>query len=283
MTGGDLPGAGGWKKANGGLSWVLVGLFFLALPGFVPFAKAVYQRSTGEELPSGPGWVTIEGYVNGTDKDAVKVTKTEELYVLTYGLPVLLAGFTITIGRLTCGAVPRDSGAKGLFAFGGMFTLLAVTGLVTYVVCSKYKFAEVAGYGWYAFALCATVAEFWFLLSLGAANASLRNPAGVRGVGLLAFFLGLGLIVYLDVFHDPLLGRGDGKGSLLWGEYAKLSGRPAKPEPESPIPLAEAGAGMLGWLLLVGLYWRAVRGTKTAITKFLDSPPPSPKNAVPLV
>jgi hypothetical protein len=268
----DAPGAGGWRKARGGMGWVLAGLFFLALPGFVPFAKQVYQRSVGE-LPTGEGWITIEGVVNGKDRDSVKVSKQEEINVLAYGLPVLLGGFAITIGRLTAGAAPRDSGAKGLFAFSGMLTLLSVTGLVTYVVCQKYKFNEMAHYGWYAFALGAVVAEFWFLMALAAANGSLRNPGGVRTVGLVALVMGIGFIVYLDVFHYQ----------VGWNEYAKQTDRPKNPKPdESQVPLWEAAAGMLGWLLLIGVYWRAVRATKSAIQDHLDMPPP-PKPQVPVL
>ena len=43
--------APGWRKAKGGLFWVLIGLFFLALPGFVPFGKQVYERAV-EALPT---------------------------------------------------------------------------------------------------------------------------------------------------------------------------------------------------------------------------------------
>lgn len=266
-----LEGAGGWRKANGGLTWVLIGLFFLALPGFVPFGKQVYARSVGE-LPTDKdaGMVVIEGYINGNDKDAVKVSKLEELNALAYGLPVLLGGFALTIGRLTAGAAPRDSGAKGLYAFSGMLTLLALVGLVTHVVCLKYSFPEVAAYGLYAFAFGAIIAEFWFLLALSASNGALENPAGVRAVGLVGLIMGLGVIVYFDVF----------KYETLWTEYAKLTDRPKKPEPDSQLLLWEAGAGMLGWLLLVGVYWRAVRGTKDTIEDSLaDAAPPKPKAA----
>lgn len=258
-------GLGGWKKASGGLSWVLLGLFFLALPGFVPFAKQVYVRSVGE-LPTekDAGTVVLEGYINGNDKDAVRVSKLEEVNVLAYGLPVLLGGFALTIGRLTAGAVPRASGAKGLFAFSGMLTLLAVVGLVAHIVCLKYRFADMAAYGLYAFAFAAAIAEFWFLLGLGASNGSLQNPSGVRTVGFAALVLGLAAFVYFDAF----------KYETVWNEYVKLSERPRKPDPDSQLLLWEAAAGMLGWLILVGSYWRAVRATKSAIKEYVETAPP---------
>lgn len=257
----DQVAAGGWRKAKGGLCWVLIGLFFIALPGFVPFAKAVYERSVGELPGKEPGWVKIEGVVNTGEAGTIRTTQAEEVTVAAYGIPLVLAGFFLTIGRLTAGAAPADSGTRGLFAFSGMFTLLAVTALVAYVACDKYGFKTEAGYAKYGYTFGGAIAEFWFLVALGAAAGNLKRPKAVRTVGLLALFIGLGAICY----------------TIGWDEYTKFRDAELKKltetEREETTPLFRLGEGaaiMLGWLILIGTYWRAVKSTRLGMRKWLE-------------
>jgi hypothetical protein len=244
-----------WKKTRGGLGWVLFGLFWFALIGFVPFGKLVYERSVGP-LPDGEGWVKIDGYLN-QGQDAIVLNKREELNVLLYGVPILLGGLAVVLGRLTAGAAPRNSGAKGLFAFSGLFALLALAGFATWKVCERVAFREVAGYGWWAAIVGTGVSEFWFLLALGAAGATLRRPKAVRAVGVFALVVGIGVVLYFvgwDVYVDKV---------------GPQVGRPKTVTAGSDWQFYEEAAKMLGWLVVVGTYWRAVRGVRVAIREFI--------------
>jgi hypothetical protein len=244
-----------WRKARGGLLWVQFGLFWFALIGAVPFGKMVYERSVGE-LPKGPGWVKIDGYVNTPDRDAVQISKREEINLLAYGVPVLLGGLCLVFGRVTCGAAPRSSGAKGLFVFSGLATLVALTAALTMPVCEKSGFTQVYGYARSAVLVCLPLGEFWFLIALAAAGATLRRPAAVRSVGLFALVVGLAAAVIIA-------------GWDAWLKYGVQIGRPKVPDADWL--LYEEAAKMLGWLLVIGMYGRAVRATRWAIRDHLDS------------
>ncbi|MDB5309915.1 MAG: ssp5 [Gemmataceae bacterium] len=247
--------AAAWRKTRGGLFWVQFGLFWLALIGFVPFGKLVYERTQGP-LPDGPGWVRIDGYVNSDEADAIRISKREEIDLLAYGVPVLLGGLALVLGRVTAGAAPRNSGAKGLFAFSGLFTLIALTGLVTWVVCERFTFREVGGYARTATLVCGGVGEFWFLLALGAAGATLRRPKAVRAVGFFALVVGLAAVVV----------------TAGWDAYLKYGHEIGRPrQPDADWLFYEEAAKMLGWLLVVGTYGRAVRAVRGAIRDFLAS------------
>jgi hypothetical protein len=249
--------ASSWAKVSSGLFWVLFGLFWIALSfGFVPFGKLVYERTSGD-LPKGEGWVKIEGYVNTPGPDAVQLDKREEIDLLAYGVPVLLAGLALSMGRMTAGAAPRNSGAKGLYSFSGMFTLLSLAGLITWVTCDKLGRGDIAGYSRAAFWVFIVLAEFWFLLALSASGATLKRPKAVRAVGLYALVLGL---AYVLVTHG-------------WDMYAnkfgpQYFGRPANPDPTSEWVFYETGAMMVGFLLLIGVYWQAVAAVKRAAREF---------------
>lgn len=244
-----------WRKTRGGLFWVLFGLFWLTLIGFVPFGKMVYERSSGP-LPDGPGWVVIDGYVNSDKPDSIRTTKREEINLLAYGVPVILGGLALSLGRLTCGAAPRNSGAKGLFAFSGLFTLIALAGLLTMSVCQKVGLPDIYGHARTAAIFAGGLSEFWFLLALAAAGATLRRPKSVRAVGFFALIVGLAAAV----------------STVGWENYLKYGsdlGRPKKPDADWLF--YEEAVKMLGWLLVAGTYWRAVLGARAAIRDFLIS------------
>jgi hypothetical protein len=245
--------AASWRKTRAGLFWVGFALFWLAIIGMVPFGKTVYARSVGP-LPKGDGQVKIAGYVNDDSHNAIKINAEEELDLLLYGVPIVLGGLAMILGRLTCGAVPQNSGAKGLFAFSGLFALIAFAGLLTIPVASRAGYQEIEGYARLAAIVCGAVSEFWFLLALGACGATLRRPKAVRAVGLFALVLGLTALV-ITVGWDS------------WLKYGEDLGRPK--EPDADWLLYEEAAKMLGWVFVVGMYSRAVGGVRRAIREYL--------------
>lgn len=247
----DQLAAPGWRKTRAGLSWVLFALFLLALPGFVGFAKAVCVRA-GVDLPRGPGgdWISISGYLNSPEPNAVKVSKEQLLDAVLYGVPVFMGGLFLAFGRLTCGAAPRSSGAKGMFALSGVFTFAALAGLVFAVGCYVLLFEEEYKYARPGVLIVAAVAEFWFLTALAASGSALKRPRAARAVGLLGFFVAL-MVAF---------------ATIGWRVYEK-SYRPTPLTDDAG--LYEHAAQMLGWLLVVGLYWRAVGAVRAAISDFL--------------
>jgi hypothetical protein len=247
--------AAGWKKARAGLCWVLFGLFWLTIPGFVGFGKLIYARS-GNALPEGAGWVSIPGYVNDENvPNAIRMTKAEQLDVALYAVPVLLGGLCLTFGRLTAGAAPRSSGAGGLFACSGLFTLLGLAALVTAAACDKLLFRREYEYAGLAFLILGGVAEFWFLTGLTASGLALKRPSVARSVGTIGFLVGLAAFI-------PTLG---------WLLYTNPEWN-LRPRPlTEDWNLYEQAALMIGWLLLIGVYWRAVRGVRVAIRDSLSA------------
>src|SRR5579872_174602 len=181
----DQLAAPGWKKARGGLFWVLFALFFFALPGFVGFAKVVLPRA-GIELPTGEGW-SVPGYINSEGRGTVTMKKEFQIDVLAYGTPLLLGGLALSFGRLTCAAAPRSSGAKGMFALSGLFTFLGLVALVTAGLCHDRMliFPETYVQAGVGFIILASVAEFWFLTGLAVSGIALKRPKAARTVGFL--------------------------------------------------------------------------------------------------
>jgi uncharacterized integral membrane protein len=248
--------APGWKKVKGGLFWVLLALFFLAIPGFIGFAKVVLPRA-GIELPKGAGW-SIEGYINSEEgKGGIRMKKEDQIDILLYATPIIVAGLALSFGRLTCGAAPRSSGAKGMFAFSGLFTFLALAALVTAGVCSKKLliFDETKMQAFVGFLILGSVSEFWFLTGLAASGVSLKRPRAARAVGMIGFFFALTAAITVALEMD------------IYEKYC----RPKAPNDD--FKLGEQAALMLGWILVLGVYWRAVGSVRGAIREFLESVP----------
>jgi hypothetical protein len=260
-AGGETPeqaAARAWRKSRRGLGWVLFGLFFLALPGFAEFGKEMYHRSTGNALPSGSGgdWISIDGMINSGAK-AVSLSKQEIINVGCYVVPFVFAGLFLFLGRLRASCAPRSSGAKGLFAFSGLFTLVAFAGLGAALVCEKMADTptdipakQVSEYGAAAFLFCGFLAEFWFLTGLTASGLSLNRPKVARAVGMVAFFAALVAALM----------------TVGWEVYTREF-RAITPDSR----FYETMAFMICWLLVVGVYWRAVRSTRIAIRDFLET------------
>ena len=236
---------------------MLFGLFWLTIPGFVGFGKIVYARGVGP-LPQGEGWVSIPGYVNDdAAQNAIRMTKADQLDIALYALPVVLGGLCLTFGRLTAGAAPRNSGASGLFACSGLFTLLSLAGLVTAAACHKDRLniPDVYRYAAIGFLILAGGAEFWFLTGLTASGLALERPSVARAVGTVGFMFALAAAI-------PTVG---------WMVYTNPEWK-LRPNPlNDDWRLYEQAGLMLGWLLMIGIYWRAVRGVRVAISDWLSS------------
>ncbi|MBA4191406.1 MAG: hypothetical protein C0467_25785 [Planctomycetaceae bacterium] len=243
----------GWRKARGGMFWVLLGLLVLTIPGLVGFAKAACVKS-GVALPQGPGdgWISIAGYVNSPEPNSMKLTKEELLDVVVYGLPAVIGGLFLTFGRLTCGAVPRSCGGKGMFVLSGLFTLIAVVGLIAAFVCHKLLFSQEYQYARYAFLIATLTAEFLFLTGLAVCGMAMKRPKAARSVGMV------GLAV---AFVATL-------ATIGWMVYVNQY----QPKPVTEMAkMYEQAAVMLGWLFVVGMYWRAARNVRGAVSEYLET------------
>ncbi len=139
---------------------------------------------------------------------------------------------------------------RGLFALSGLVTLVAFISLLAYVVCEKMLFRDEVRYTYLALLICLPLAEFWFLTALTASGSSLKRPKVARAVGLIGFIVAL----------VPAL------ATVGWEQYV-LHGRPRKPDADW-LMYEQAGL-MIGWLLLIGTYWRAVRGVRVAANDFI--------------
>lgn len=246
-----------WKKTRAALCWVLLGLFFFTIPGFVGFGKVIYTRipEYGGELPKGKGWIEIPPYVNSDDANSIQMTKEDQLNVALYALPVLLGALFITFGRINAGAAPSNSGARGLFFWSGIFSLLALVGLVMATLTNP---AYLNIPDWYhsaavGFLVTASLAEFWFLTGLATSGVALKRPRTARAVGLVGLIFGLTALV----------------PTVAWPLYVSEI-RPKGDDFTDDWKFYEQAALMIGWLLLIGVYWRAVRLVREAIREFLE-------------
>jgi hypothetical protein len=249
--------APGWRKTRGGLFWVLFALLLLTIPGIVGFAKIVCERAN-VPLPHGKGFITIPGVVNDGDGVTFSMDADAQLDALAYGVPILLAGLMLSLGRMTCGSAPRSSGAKGMYAMSGLFTLVALSGLGIAAVCLKVLnyYAEVSIREIFAYAatgglIAFLASEFWFLTALAASGSSLKRPKAARSVGTLGFFVAL-LAAAATIGKEQYLLH-------------------FRPKVTDDLLMYEQAALMLSWLLLIGLYWRAVRNVRAAIRDFLET------------
>lgn len=240
--------AKGWLTVRRGLFWVQFALFWVSLLGFVGFGKMVYERAVGP-IPTGDGWLKVDGYLNTPDQNAIQLSKSDEIDLLAYGLPICMAGVALTFGRLTASGGPRNSGARGLFACGGLLTFVSFVALLATVVCDKMLFRTEGRYAYLALLILAPLAEFWFLVGLTACGSALKRPRVARAVGAVGFVFAL----------IPAL------ATVGWEQYV-ANGRPRKPDADWL--LYEQAALMIGWLILVGTYWRAVRGVRVAANDF---------------
>jgi hypothetical protein len=249
----EQAAAAGWRSVRRGLFWVQFALLWLSLVGFVGFGKAVYTRAVGE-LPAGDGatWVSIDGYVNADGPNAIKVSKAELLNLALYGGPVFLATVCVVLGRLIASGAPRNSGARSLYSLSALFALLGAVGLFGSFAFGKLLMKDEYKYTWLAFLLLTPLAEFWFLTALTASGLALKRPKAARAVGALGFVFGLTAFV-------PALG---------WDLYVE-NWRPKKPDDD--VKMYEQAALLLGWLILVGSYWRAVRSVRLGAREYLDT------------
>ncbi|HEY1190155.1 MAG TPA: hypothetical protein VGE74_21090 [Gemmata sp.] len=238
-----------WASVRRGLFWVQFALFFVALLGFVGFGKALYVRNVGE-LPKGEGWVQIDGYINSGGPNSIPLTKTDEINLATYGLLSALAGFFLMIGRLFSSGGPRNSGARGLFALSGLLTLVAFVAVPAVIVCERVPFPTEAGYAKLAVLVAVPLAEFWFLTAITASGLALKRPRVARQVGFIGFLVAL----------VPVL-------ATVGVELYVANLRPKKLDADWM--LYEQAALLMGWLILVFAYMRAVGGVRSGAREFI--------------
>jgi hypothetical protein len=205
--------------------------------------------------------VKIEGYVNSDAANAIQTTKREELDLLLFGTPVLIGGLALVFGRLKASAVTRNSGGKGLLFLSALATLIGLVGYAAPPVLGRVGYGEWSEHSRSAAVFGLGLSEVWFAIGLAAVCATLRRPAGARGVGRYAVVLGLGVVV----------------ATIGWDAFTQNRARVLSSIPEADWPLWEEGAKLLGWLIVVFMAWGAVKGTRAAIGDFLESPRPLPE------
>jgi hypothetical protein len=320
-----------WKKAKAGLGWVIVGLVFLAVPGFAEFGKYVYERS-GNALPDGTGWIQIEGYVNSNEPGSLRLTKRDEINIAFYFVPLVIGGLCLAIGRFTAASAPRSSGAKGMFGLSGLFTLVALAGAVATALAYRQDFRDYYRPILFGTILVFLLSEAWFLCGLAVVGAALKRPKTSRAVGLAVLVAGVvGGLAMAGTWNEwkvvqisrrieyvipkgaeakdkdadaqavvpqppppvvqPKKGKGGGKKGGGGGPPGDASGKKAvtgfelkedttKPEQYTAVVVHEklgddetlytSAGGMIAWLLLIGVYWRAVGSARGAIRDWLD-------------
>lgn len=244
----------GWKRVRRGLGWVQFALFWLALIGFVGFGKIVYTRATGNPLPKGDGteWISIEGFVNSKDPNSIPLSKEQIIDLACYGVPILLAGLLMTIGRLIASGGPRMSGSRGLFAASSLFGFLAFLALLASVLFADVFQKEVQ-YTREAFVVLLPLSEFWFVIGLTACGLALKRPGTARAVGMLGFLVAIGFAA-----------------AIGWKYYLKEVRPMIKVGPDD-LKLYEQAAFMIGWLLLIVVYSRSVRNVRVGVREYMDT------------
>ena len=240
-----------WASLRRGLFWVMFALFWFALPGFVEFGKAVYMRTEGP-LPKGEGWIKIDGYVNTPDRDAIQLGKRDEINIAAYGIPCFIGAFALVLGRIVSSGAPRASGSRALFGLSGLLTLLAAVSAVASIGLTWILQPVEGQYAKFAAILGGILAEYWFLTGLTASGLALNRPKAARAVGFIGFVVALLVVAVM----------------YGWGYYVK-EWRPKQPNEDWL--LGEKAAPMLGWLLLIVVYCRAVRIVRSAARAFIDS------------
>jgi hypothetical protein len=143
------------------------------------------------------------------------------------------------------------SGARGLFGLSSLFTLMAFIALFASYLFSA-AFPDEAAQLRAGFVLLAPMAELWFLTAITACGVALKRPGVPRSVGAIIFVGGLLAAA----------------ATLGWTLYAR-NWRPMKPDAD--ILMYEQAVFMLCWLLLIAVYWRAVRGVRVGAREYIDT------------
>ncbi len=210
-----------------------------------PAPKTKGGAKPADVPPPAPPPVSATRQVDSTGKLA-------EIDLAAYGVPLLFGSLALFLGRATCAAAPKVTGAKGLFAWSGLLTLLGVGAAGAWFAGGErlfgYPWAKLAGNG----AIVALMlGEAGFLLGLGLAAGTLRWPG--RSVGRLGLAVGLAAAV----------------ATVGWDAYVQF-GRALLPAADRT--LYEKGAGAVGWVLLVAVYVRGVGAVRRAIDGRLARP-----------
>jgi hypothetical protein len=230
------------------------------LIGFVGVGKLGYERATGNPLPKGDGkeWVSIEGFINADDKNAVPVSKEEIIDLACYGIPILLGSILMVFGRLIASGGPRMSGSRSLFAFSSLFMLLSLVAIAASVLFAN-AFPKEARYGREALVFLLPLAEFWFVIALVACGLALKRPGTARRVGFLGFvFLLTALLTFGGVLHSEL--------------FKTFYMKELKPQiPAAEVRMVEQGGIAVGWLVIIFAYWLSVRSVRVGAREYMDT------------
>jgi hypothetical protein len=249
----EKTGASGWRSVRRGLFWVQFALLWFSLIGFVGFGKTMYTRS-GNALPKGDGtdWVSIEGYVNAPGPNSVKLSKGDLTDLALYSIPTFLGGLFMVFGRLIASGAPRSSGARSLFAFSGLLALIGLAAMFGWFAFSRLLMKDEEKYTFVAFVLLLPLAEFWFLTGVTACGLALKRAKTARAVGAVGFVFALTAFV----------------STFGWDLYVDNYRRKNL---DDELKTYEQAALLIGWLILVGLYSRAVRNVRVAAREYLDT------------
>lgn len=241
-----------WRKVRAGLTTMAIGLWWLMIPGVVELGKVLYVRF-GQELPQGTGWVRIPGYINDAVPGAIEMSKLQQLDILLYGLPVLLGGLFLGFGRLTCGAIPHEVGARGAFAGSGLFTLLSMAGILTAGGAYMLLLRNEATTALIATLLLAGLAEVWCLIALCSTALHLQQPQTTRWATRLVAAAGLWI------------------GWILYGQYYYTSQWRPQLAAQPNLPLWELAIFSTAYVLTVIISLRAVANTRKAVRRHIQS------------
>jgi hypothetical protein len=256
-----------WARARRGLWYVQAGYFF-ALVAVLGVAGLMIAELAGVKLPDKPSILKIEEW-----------KMANEIRYAAFVIPALLALLLMTLGRMGAASAPSASYAKGLFQASALTTLLTTLGITAFLAmmvssmmngyAPKLLLADdapgmIQRIGMAIAAVCAPLAELWFVVALGRMGAGLHNTRlAARGTR----FLILAGLIFIVV----------GIGSYGWSYYHgqieetfKTQVLPKLEKLGDKQAMILPGLAILAALFVWLLYVRLVGAARRAIYEWLD-------------